>query len=97
MPVDATTEYGQAFSGTVQNISAGGIFLVTAQPLKVGARFWFDYRFEGEKCQIKAKILRVKPMTGGYGYGCQFVGLSKEAEAAVRKFVYTKQMEKQKQ
>lgn len=97
MPVNATTEYGQAFSGTVQNISAGGIFLVTAQPLKVGARFWFDYRFEGEKCQIKAKILRVKPMTGGYGYGCQFYGLTNDAEKAVRKYVFQKQLERQRQ
>lgn len=97
MPVSAVTDYGQAFSGTVQNISAGGLFLVTSQPIKVGTAFWFDYTFEGEKCQVKAKVLRVKPMTGGYGYGCQFYGLAKNAETAIRKFVFQKQLERQRE
>ena len=67
--------------------------------LKKNDRFLFNYTFGSELVELRAKVLRVTGLVqgGGYGYGCQFVGLSKEAEAAVRKFVYTKQMQKQKQ
>ena len=93
------TESGWFFSGTIQNISAGGVFIVTKQALKKNDRFLFNYTFGSELVELRAKVLRVTGLVqgGGYGYGCQFVGLSKEAEAAVRKFVYTKQMQKQKQ
>ena len=92
-------ESGWFFSGTIQNISAGGVFIVTKQALKKNDRFLFNYTFGSELVELRAKVLRVTGLVqgGGYGYGCQFVGLSKEAEAAVRKFVYTKQMQKQKQ
>lgn len=56
MPVDATTEYGQAFSGTVQNISAGGIFLVTAQPLKVGARFGLTIGLKARSAKLRQRF-----------------------------------------
>ena len=94
-----TEATGWFFSGTIQNISAGGVFIVTKQALKKNDRFLFNYTFGSELVELRAKVLRVTGLVqgGGYGYGCQFVGLSKEAEAAVRKFVYTKQMQKQKQ
>lgn len=95
--IDAITESGQTFSGTIQNISAGGIFLVTAMPMKIGTKFTFEHSFEGERCEIKAKILRGKAAGGsGFGYGCQFYSLSNEAETAIRKFVFQKQLDRQK-
>lgn len=100
--VHISTEFtltsGQFFIGTIKNISAGGIFLVTSQAIKVGERFSFTHRFdERELSQVEGKILRVKRAnSGGFGYGCQFVNLSSETEATIRKYVFAKQMEKQK-
>ena len=92
---DCRMEDGQFFVATIRNTSAGGLYMVTSQVLKVGDVFSFRYRFDGELCQLKAKTLRVSPGGGGgFGYGCKFVGLSKDAEAAVRKFVFAKQREK---
>lgn len=93
---DFTTEEGQHFFGTIKNISAGGIFMVTSQAIPIGVRFTFNHRFEKDLCRMKAKILRAKKAAGGFGYGCQFMGLTPETEASIRKFVFAKQMERQK-
>ena len=98
--VDLRTEFmtgkGWFFSGVIRYISAGGIFLVTPQVLKKGEHFTFQYRFGQESCEVGAKVLRVGGLIQGeYGYGCQFVNLSMETEAAIRKFVFTRQMKKQ--
>lgn len=84
------------FSGTIQNISAGGIFLLTSHVLKKNERFQFSRRLEDEMVHLEAKVVRIGPLVKGeYSYGCQFVGITLEAEAAVRKFVYRKQKERQ--
>lgn len=99
--VHISTEFtlanGEFFVGTIRNISAGGIFLVTSQAIRTGEYFSFTYRFEKELCELKAKILRARGITsGGFGYGCKFVDLQPETEATIRKFVFAKQMERQK-
>lgn len=87
-----TTGY---FSGTIQNISAGGIFLLTSHVLKKNEQFEFRRRFGDEMVQLEARVVRIGPLVRGeYSYGCQFVGISLDAEAAVRKFVYMKQKER---
>ncbi len=92
-----TTDDGRFFSGTIKNISAGGIFLVTSQALQPETRFSFSYRFDGEPCKATARVLRARGATaGGFGYGCQFVRLLPETEATIRKFVFAKQVENQK-
>ena len=92
-----TTSDGQFFTGTIKNISAGGIFVVTSQAIAVGVRASFSHRFDGEMLNLRAKILRVKKsVSGGFGYGCQFFDLTPEAETTIRKFVFSKQMEKLK-
>lgn len=84
------------FSGTIQNISAGGIFLLTSHVLKKNEHFEFRRRLGDEMVQLEAKVVRIGPLVRGeYSYGCQFVGISMDAEAAVRKFVYMKQKERQ--
>lgn len=96
IPMEFSTDNGEFFSGTIKNISAGGLFLVTSQAIKTGERFSFTYRFDKEPCRVRAKILRAKgAMNGGIGYGCQFQGLAAETEASIRRFVFAKQMEKQ--
>lgn len=89
--------HGEFFTGTIRNISAGGIFLVTSQAIRTGEKFSFTYRFDKEPCEMKAKILRARGITsGGFGYGCKFIDLPTETETTIRKFVFAKQMEKQK-
>lgn len=96
IPTEFISEKGSYFSGTIGNISAGGLFLLTAAPLEKQEHFSFRCRFTGEPFQVEAKVLRVGALVRGeYSYGCQFVGLSMDAEAAIRKFVYMKQKERQ--
>lgn len=84
------------FSGTIQNISAGGIFLVTSHALKKNERFEFHRRLGDEMVYLEARVVRIGVLVKGeFSYGCQFVGISMDAEAAVRKFVYMKQKERQ--
>lgn len=72
--------------------------MVTSLPMKVGTKFRFEHAFEGELCEVKAKVLRGKGVAGGgFGYGCQFYGLTNEAETAIRKFVFQRQLNRQKQ
>ncbi len=86
---------GTYFSGTIGNISAGGLFLLTGQVLKRNEHFTFRHRFSGALFQVEARVVRVGPLVKGeYSYGCQFVNLNMDAEAAIRKFVFTKQKEK---
>lgn len=83
------------FSGTIQNISAGGIFLLTSHALKKNELFHFNYRFAGEMVSLDAKVVRIGALVKGeYSYGCKFMGISLEDEAVVRKFVYVKQKER---
>lgn len=90
------TESGWFFSGTIRNISAGGILLSTPQVLKKNDLLSFRYRFGTEDCEVQAKVLRPGGLVRGeYTYGCQFQKLSLESEAAIRKFVFAKQVEKQ--
>lgn len=97
IPMEFSTETGEFFAGTIKNISAGGLFLVTSQAIKTGVCFSFHYRFEKELCRVNAKILRAKgAVGGGIGYGCQFLNLSPETEANIRRFVFAKQREKQR-
>lgn len=85
---------GDFFYGNLQNISAGGFFLVTNRALKKGDLISFQYTFEGELHNVRAKVLRVTGMVAkGYGYGCQFVEIPVNTETAIRKFVYKKQAE----
>lgn len=45
---------------------------------------------------LEAKVVRIGALVKGeYSYGCQFVGISLDSEASVRKFVYMKQKERQ--
>lgn len=92
---ECMTDKGWFFSGTIQNISAGGLFLVTKHAMKPNDRFSFQHNFSSGPQKITAKVLRVSAlMGGGFGYGCQFVNMSLDSETAVRKLVYTKQKEK---
>ncbi len=81
---------------TFQNISAGGIFLLTSHALKKNELFSFHPRLGEGMVSLEAKVVRIGALVKGeYSYGCQFVGISLDSEASVRKFVYMKQKERQ--
>ena len=86
---------GKYFSGTVRNISAGGLYMVTDQKMNSGQMFSFTYPFKAEPFRVNVRVLRVQELMGGYGYGCKFEELSPGEEADVRNFVYQKQIQRQ--
>lgn len=101
IPSEFVLEDGSYVTGVIQNISAGGLYLVTNRELKRGQQFIFVYRFKTDLCRVTAKILRIQDLQGGYGYGCRFMDLASNEEADIRNFVYQqqiqRQMERQKQ
>ena len=87
---------GKYFTGTIQDISAGGMYVITAHKLDMEQKFSFIYTFKHEKRIVDVKVVRIKEMGGGYGYGygCRFIGLSPDTEADIRSFVYMNQIQK---
>ena len=81
------------YPATIENISAGGIFMRTALPLAVGRRIWFNLRQTGEELTLSAQVLRVENATSqpghrAFGYGCKFVNLLSRQETLLRSFVF---------
>lgn len=87
-------KYG-SFYGTISNLSAGGIYLITRQVLEPDAVISFDYRFRSLMRHFDVMALRAKPEGDGkFGYGCCFLNLTDGADAAIRSYVF-KQQQKQ--
>lgn len=83
------------FYGTVQNISAGGMYFTTIQHLYKGETISFSYSFRTLERPFKAVVLWGKKAENGrFGYGCKLVGLTDGAESAIRSFVYKKLLER---
>ena len=86
---------GTEFFGTIGNLSAGGLYVITKVSLLKGERIGFSYNFRTLERPFEAEVLRVgQAGEKGYGYGCRFLGLTDGGEAAIRGFVYKKQKEK---
>lgn len=78
---------------TVQNISAGGVYLTTSMPARKGNQLTFDFPQADGAIPLTAEVLRVElrpPHKGrlAYGYGCRFVRLSSRHEAQLRSYVF---------
>lgn len=83
------------FSGVIQNISVGGIYFTTNTRLSIDEEFEFEYCFMKKAQEVRARILRETNIRENYyGYGCQFVNLSKSAERDIRQYVYRQQLNK---
>ncbi len=70
------------------------MYVITAHKLDMEQKFSFIYTFKHEKRIVDVKVVRIKEMGGGYGYGCRFIGLSPDTEADIRSFVYMNQIQK---
>ncbi len=82
-----------SFSGIIQNISVGGLYMTTATKMSVGEHFSFQFNFTKKNQEVEGKILRETQIRDNYfGYGCQFVRLPKSIEREIRQYVYRKQL-----
>ncbi len=83
------------FSGVIQNISEGGIYFITTKRLLCGDTAGFSYCFLEKEHRMEVMILREEIFRDGrYGYGCQFLVLSREAQRDIKQYVYLRQQGK---
>lgn len=83
------------FTGIIQNISVGGIYLTTGTRLAVDDEITFEYYFSKNPHEIRAKVLRETFIRDNhYGYGCQFIDVPNGVEREIRQFVYRQQLNK---
>lgn len=85
----------EEFSGTIQNISVGGLYLITKTNLPVDSQFSFRYCFLKKEQEVRAIILRKEELPHQkFGYGCQFVHISNSTEKDIRQYVFKQQLNK---
>lgn len=93
--VSFLSENHGSFTGVIQNISVGGVYLTTSQHLDMGEHIEFEYIFMKKPQEVQASILRETIIRDDYfGYGCQFENMHKNAERDIRQFVYKQQLNK---
>ena len=85
-PGDSVYVPPEGWPATVQNISAGGVYLQTDLPLVL---------------RLEARILRVDDLTKRpnqplYGYGCKFINLSARSENQLRNYVFREEKRQRK-
>lgn len=96
--VECSSEPRGVFNITIKNLSAGGMYITTLQPLDKGEVIAFNYCFRTLERRFEAVTLWGRQGEGGrYGYGCRFIHMTNGAEAAIRSFVFKKILERQKE
>ena len=76
----------------IQNISEGGIYFITRTRLQRDDTVLFSYAFIENKFDMEVVILREEDLRDGrYGYGCQFLELTVNAQKDIRQYVYLRQ------
>ena len=89
IPLTFTSDLAGEFEGTIVNISAGGIQLVTKQELEMGDVLFFTYAFRTLERPFSVRILhRREKDEMGIHYGCCFIGMTTGGELAVRGYVF---------
>lgn len=78
---------------TILNISAGGVYLVSALAASVGDRLSFNFTKTTSPILLNAEILQAElqvNQTGRsvYGYGCRFVDIGIHQESLLRSYVF---------
>lgn len=84
---------GRLWPGTIANISAGGVLLMSPLTAHRGDNLLFQFKEAGETIPLNAQVLRVelRPTQNGkltYGYGCRFVDLKPGHESLLRNYVF---------
>ena len=92
--VDITVQFtsendGKSFFGVITNISAGGIYMVTSEPLTIGEILNFHYTFKKVERPFRCMVLWGQmDESGSNGYGLRFVELNEGGETAIRGYVF---------
>ena len=86
-------EFGEGLiSIEAEDISLGGLFLLSNIPIKVGSYVFLSFYLPDHKTYVRAtgQVVRVKlpeSKKGEKGIGIRFVGLSPEAAEAIQYYV----------
>ncbi len=96
--IQATNKAGEKINveATIQDISAGGIFFISDFLFEEGERFSFLFRRTTTPMRLECEVLRRQPYEGKgnfsrdhlMGYGCKFVNLPENREAAIRSYIF---------
>ncbi len=87
-----SSEGKEDFRGVIQNISEGGIYFITRTRLQRDDTVVFSYSFIENEYEMEAIILREEDLRDGrYGYGCQFLELTVNAQKDIKQYVYLRQ------
>ena len=93
---NSTTGEKMNVNGTIQDISAGGIFFISETLFDEGERFSFLFRRTAEPMRLECEVLRKQPYTGRgnyvpgtmMGYGCRFVNMNDHNVSTVQSYVF---------
>ena len=86
------------FPATIRDVSTGGVYISTIQPLSLHEMFAFHANFDGGDRAYTARVVRGKREADSrYGYGCRFLKMSEQADAAVGAYVFKKMQEQRAQ
>ena len=86
------------FPATIRDVSTGGVYISTIQPLSLYEMFAFRVNFDGSERSYTARVVRGKREADSrYGYGCRFLKMSEQADAAVGAYVFKKMQEQRAQ
>lgn len=84
------------FTGFMEDISEGGLFVTTYSPLAIGDRLELTFTVPGfiNECTVSAEVRWIRPGTTGPnatlpGMGLSFLGLPEAMRRAIRRFVET--------
>jgi len=72
---------------TVRNLSVGGLYLATKDPLPVGTVAEVELLIDGQKLKATAEVRHHQRMEDLPGMGLKFVRLEPSTIAAIQKFV----------
>ncbi len=87
--IPLTSQNRPEFVGSIRNISAGGIYLVSQEALAINEQLSFSYAFRNIERPYVVEILWAqREGDEGFGYGCRFLDMTNGAESAVRNFVF---------
>lgn len=94
MSVMVNVDYeGMLYPSTIENISAGGVYLVSGLVASVGEQLTFVFPRTDPPATLTADILRAELRVNQngrntYGYGCRFVNLNVSQESLLRGYVF---------
>jgi uncharacterized protein (TIGR02266 family) len=86
-------EGGRIHTGTLQNVSEGGIFLTTGRRFEAGMALRLRFNLPGVKdvIQVLGEIVRIEEITNDeeYGFGIQFLEMTDASRQGLKTFLDT--------